>query len=84
MTSLAYSSERVNYVISFVFKNKEISHELFCLSDREQDRVPSTAKKLRLKSNGLGEKEIIFPITTDVESLSAHVNRQKPRASDET
>jgi len=42
-----------------------------CLSDKEQDRVPSITEKLRLKSNGLGEKKILLPILADADGVKA-------------
>ena len=61
------TSLKLKLIMSFPFSFRSF----VCLSDREQDRVPSTAQKLRLKSNGLSEKKILLPITADAESVKS-------------
>ncbi|XP_067051325.1 uncharacterized protein [Acropora muricata] len=52
-------------------RERSITRTFVCLSDKEQDRVPSITEKLRLKSNGLGEKTILLPILADADGVKA-------------
>lgn len=40
-------------------RERTITRVFVFLSDKEQDRVPSIAEKLSLKSSGLGEKTVL-------------------------
>ena len=48
---------------------KTITRMFVCLAEKEQDRVPSTAEKLKLKNSGLGEKKLLFPVTGSTDTV---------------
>ena len=49
------------WIINEIFNllERTITRVFVFLSDKEQDRVPSIAEKLSLKSSGLGEKTVL-------------------------
>ena len=42
---------------------KSITKTMFCLANKHQTIAPSTAEKVTLHRNGLGEKRVSFPST---------------------
>ena len=50
---------------------RTITRKFLCLSDKNQDRVPTTVEKLHLKSSGLGEKKVLLPVDASAEAVKA-------------
>ena len=55
------------------------THRFVCLSDPNQDVVPSASEKFCLKESGLGEKKIVFPISAGWETMKEEILRSFPK-----
>ena len=67
-----YYKHQITNLFHFVsLSAKTITRKFLCLSDKDQDRVPTTVEKLRLKSSGLGEKKVLLPVEASAEAVKA-------------
>ena len=67
-----YYKPQVTNLFHFVsLSARTITRKFLCLCDKDQDRVPTTVEKLRLKSSGLGEKKVLLPVDANAEAVKA-------------
>ena len=65
-----YYKQQVTNLFHFLSHSaRTITRKFLCLSDKDQDRVPTTVEKLRLKTSGLGEKKVLLPVDASAEAV---------------
>ena len=62
------------------YKMKETwTHEFFCLSNQQQERVPSKAEKLQLQEYGFGRKKIVFGSKDEADEVKRKLESTYPK-----